>query len=137
MNWLAIELKTNLFILDNSSSLIKFLVKLYKNVRSRRCGSLLLGLRTLDPPHSPTTTWAKKFRRMCLQSHLQRSPPTPKNSYPKFRNHKATFFFFFETFKTEVISHSYTFKKTLKNLKTKPRGQGVPTNLLGVGIAWH
>jgi hypothetical protein len=28
---------------------------------------------------------------MCLQSHLQTSPPTPHKSYPKLRNPRTTF----------------------------------------------
>ena len=31
------------------------------------------------------------FRRTCLQSHFQTSPPTPQKSYPKFRKHRTTF----------------------------------------------
>jgi hypothetical protein len=42
---------------------------------------------------------------MCLQSHLQTSPPTPQKSYPKFRNH---------IFK----------KRPKKDLKIAPRGPG-------------
>ena len=29
--------------------------------------------------------------RMCLQSHLQTSPPTPKKAYAKFQNPRKTF----------------------------------------------
>ena len=57
-----------------------------KNFRSRRWGSSLPGLRTRDPPLSPLSTWAKIFRHLCLQSHLQTSPQTHQKSYPKFQN---------------------------------------------------
>ena len=61
------------------------------NFRSRRWGSSLPGLRTLDPPLSPPLTWAEIFWCAFLQSHLQTSPPTPQKSYPKFRNPRTTF----------------------------------------------
>ena len=38
--------------------------------RWRRWGSLLPGLRTLDPPRSPPSTQVAFFRRTCLQSHF-------------------------------------------------------------------
>ena len=43
------------------------------------------------PSARPPSTWAEIFRCMCLQSHLQTSPPTPQKSYPKFRNPRTTF----------------------------------------------
>ena len=49
-------------------------------------GVLSHRLRTLDRSLVPPSTWAEIFRRTCLQSHLQTSPPTPQKSYPKFRN---------------------------------------------------
>ena len=57
-----------------------------KNFCSRRLGSSLPGLHSRDPPLSPPSTWAEIFRRTCLQSHLQTSPPTHQKLYPKFRN---------------------------------------------------
>ena len=68
-----------------------YLLLCRKNFRSRRWGSSLPGLRTRDPPLSPQSMWAEIFRRTCLQSHLQTSPPTPQKSYPKFRNPRKTF----------------------------------------------
>ena len=65
--------------------------KVEANFRSRRWGSSIPGLRMQDPPLDPPSTWAKQFRRTCLQSHLQTSPPTPQKSYPKFRNPRTTF----------------------------------------------
>ena len=48
-------------------------------------------LRTLDvSARSPIDT-SGNFRRTCLQSHLQTSPPTPQKSYPKFRNPRTNF----------------------------------------------
>jgi hypothetical protein len=46
---------------------------------------------TRDPPLGPPSTLAEIFRRTCLQSHLQTSPPTPQKSYPKFPNPRTTF----------------------------------------------
>ena len=37
-----------------------------------------------DTPLSPPSTSAEIFRRTCLHSNLQTSPPTPKNAYAKF-----------------------------------------------------
>ena len=51
------------------------------NFRWRRWGSLVPGLRTLDPPLSPSSTPAEIFQCMCLQSHLQTSPTNPQKSY--------------------------------------------------------
>jgi hypothetical protein len=53
-----------------------------------------------DTPLSPPSTSAEIFRRTCLQSHLQTSPPTPQKSYPKFRNPRTNFQFFFLNLKT-------------------------------------
>ena len=39
------------------------------NFRLRRWGSSLRGLRTLDPPPGPPSTWVEIVRRTCLQSH--------------------------------------------------------------------
>jgi hypothetical protein len=58
---------------------------------SRRLGSLLPGLRTLDPPLGPPSTGGEIFWRTCLQSHLETSPPTPHKSYLKFRYPRTTF----------------------------------------------
>ena len=49
--------------------------KLLEYFHSRRWGSSLPGLCTLDPPLKPQSTWAEIFQHMCLQSHLQTSPP--------------------------------------------------------------
>ena len=49
-------------------------------------GVLAHRLRTLDRSLVPPSAWAEIFRRTCLQSHLQTSPPTPQKSYLKFRN---------------------------------------------------
>jgi hypothetical protein len=38
----------------------------------------------LDPPHGHSSKWVQIIRRICLQSHLQTSLQTPKNSYAKF-----------------------------------------------------
>ena len=54
-------------------------------------GSSLQGLRTRDLPLGPPSTLAEIIRHTCLQSHLQRSPPTPQKSYLKFRNSRTTF----------------------------------------------
>ena len=62
-----------------------------KEFRSCRWGSSIPGLRTRDPPLSPPSTLAEIFRRMCLQSHLQTSPPVPQKSYLKFQNPTTTF----------------------------------------------
>ena len=43
-----------------------------------------------DTPLSPPLTSAEIYRRMCLHSNLQISPPTPKNAYAKFQNPKTT-----------------------------------------------
>ena len=64
--------------------------KQQQKFRSRRWGSSLPGLRTQDPPLSPPSTWAEIFRRMCLQSHLQTSPPLPQKTYPMFRTPMKT-----------------------------------------------
>ena len=40
---------------------------------------------------SPPSTSAKIFRRACLHSNLQISPPTPENAYATFQNPKTTF----------------------------------------------
>ena len=63
----------------------------FVNFCSRRWGSSLRSLRMLDPPLGPPSTLAEIFRRTCLQSHLQTSPPTPQKCYPKFRNPRTTF----------------------------------------------
>ena len=68
-----------------------FMSKIWNVFRSRRWGSSLPGLNTLDPPFGAPSTWAEIFRRTCLQSNLQTSPPTPQKSYPKFRNPRTTF----------------------------------------------
>ena len=54
-------------------------------------GVLAHRLRTLDRSLVPPSTEAEIFRRTCLQSQLQTSPPTPQKSYPKFRNPRTTF----------------------------------------------
>ena len=54
-------------------------------------GVLAHRLRTLDRSLVPPSTRAEIFRHMCLQSHLQTSPPTPHKSYPKFQNPITTF----------------------------------------------
>ena len=43
-----------------------------------------------DTPLSPPLTSAEIYRRTCLHSNLQISPPTPKNAYAKFQNPKTT-----------------------------------------------
>ena len=80
-----------LFKSSNQDGIYIFENTVVTNFCSPRCGSLLLGLRTLDPPLGPPSTWAEISRHMCLQSHLQTSPPTPQKSYPKFRNPRTTF----------------------------------------------
>ena len=80
------------------------------NFRSQRWGSSLSGLRMLDPPLDVS----EKFPRMCLQSHLQTSPPSFQKSYLKFRNPRTNF---------EIFTH-----KKLKNLKMPPRGLGGSPN---------
>ena len=65
---------------------------------------------------------AEIFRHMCLQSHLQTSPPTTQKSYPKFRNPRKTF---------EIFT-----QKTFTNLKTPHRGQGGLRIFLGVNISF-
>ena len=50
-----------------------------------------LGLRNQDPLLVPPSTRAEIFRRTCLQSHFQTSPPTPQKSYSKIRNPMTTF----------------------------------------------
>ena len=57
-----------------------------QKICSRRWGSSLSGLRTLDPPLGPPSIWTEIFRCTCLQSHLQTCPPTHQKSYPKFWN---------------------------------------------------
>ena len=84
---------------------------------SRRCGSSLPGLRMLDPPLGPPSTWVDIFWHTCLQSHLQTSPPTPQKSYPKFQNPRTNF---------EIFN-----KKIQKTYKRPPGGQGVSPNFLG------
>ena len=74
-------------------------------------GSSLLNLRMLDPLLGPHRH-ERKFFAAHLQSHLQSSPPTLKNSYPKFRN-------------TETTS-----RNTLK--KSKKRPSGGSQNFVGV-----
>jgi hypothetical protein len=54
-------------------------------------GVLANRLGMLDRSLVPPLEWVEIFRRMCLQSHLQTSPPTPQKSYPKFRNPRTTF----------------------------------------------
>ena len=54
-------------------------------------GVLAHRLRTLDRSLVPPSTWAEICWHMCLQSHLQASPPTSQKSYPKFRNNMTTF----------------------------------------------
>ena len=71
-----------------------FVYNLWKSCfqfRSRRWGSSLPGLRTLDPPLAPPLTWAKNFRCTCLKSHLKTSPPTTQKSYPKCWKPRTTF----------------------------------------------
>ena len=43
------------------------------------------------PSAQPPIDTNENFRRTCLQSHLQTSPPTPQKSCPKFRNPRTTF----------------------------------------------
>ena len=59
--------------------------------KAMRWGSSLPGLGTQDPPLRPASSWVEIFRRTCLQSHLQKSPPTPQKSYPKLWNPRTTF----------------------------------------------
>ena len=54
-------------------------------------GVLAHRLRTLDRSLVLPSTRAEIFRRTCLQSHLQISPPTPQKSYQKFRNPRTNF----------------------------------------------
>ena len=63
---------------------------LFKLFRSRRWGprARVCARETL---RSAPIDMSGIFRRMCLQSHLQSSPPTPQKSYPKFRNPRTTF----------------------------------------------
>ena len=75
-----------------------------------------------EPPLSPPSKWAEIFRRTCLQSHLQTSPPTPQKSYPKFQKPRTNF---------------ESFKKKQKNLKTAPRGPGGGLRIFfGVNISF-
>ena len=53
-------------------------------------GFLAHRLRTLDRLLVSPSEWEEMFRCMCLQSHLQTSPRTPKKSYLKFRNPRTT-----------------------------------------------
>ena len=47
-------------------------------------GVLAHCLRTLDRSVVPPSTQAEIFRRMCLQSHLQTPPPTPRSNIRSF-----------------------------------------------------
>ena len=88
-----------------------------------RRGFSLPGLRTLDPLLGPPSTPVEIFRRTCLQSHLQTSSPTAKNSYPKFLNPKTTF---------EIFTHKKTLPRRLRG--------GSPINITGVserGLLWN
>ena len=87
-------------------------------------GSLLPSLRTLDPPLGPPSTWAEIFQRTCLQSYLLTSPPTAKNSYPKFRNPKTTF---------EILREK---KLNLKNTPPPPQGHRGSQKTLGLIISF-
>ena len=53
--------------------------------RSRWWGALLMGLGNWDPPLSPPSTRVEIFRRTCLQSRLQTSPPPIKSHKQSFR----------------------------------------------------
>ena len=54
-------------------------------------GVLAPGSAHARPSARPPIGMSKNFPAKCLQSHLQTSPPTPQNSYPKFRNPRTTF----------------------------------------------
>ena len=49
-------------------------------------GVLAPGSAHARPSAQPPIDMSGNFRRMCLQSHLQTSPPTPQKAYPKFWN---------------------------------------------------
>jgi hypothetical protein len=79
--------KENLWPVQKTASLNKK----NSNFLSRKCWSLLPGLRTLDPLLGPPSTGTAICRHTCLQSDLQTSPPTPQKSYLKFWNPRTTF----------------------------------------------
>ena len=64
-----------------------------------------------DTPLSPPSTSAEIFRRTCLHSNLQISPPTPKNAYAKFQNPKTTL---------------GILVKVIPDCEVNPTGQGYP-----------
>ena len=82
-----ISSKSILRLLQYLKKIIKSLLKVFWNLRSRRWGSSL----TVWARLTVHSAWAEIFRPTCLQSHLQTSPPTPQKSYPKFRNPRTTF----------------------------------------------
>ena len=54
-------------------------------------GVLAPGSAHARPSSQPPISTSGNFRRTCLQSHLQTSPPSPQKSYLKFQNPRTIF----------------------------------------------
>ena len=89
---IPLYMKTIIMLLGNVAQTIVQLKQLIQKQIREALKLKTSGVLAPRSAHARPSTRPPIYRvSMCLQSHLQISLPTPKKSYPKFRNPRTTF----------------------------------------------